>query len=1063
MSTPSDPSAIPEPKHHLLLKNAPELNPDAPVQSLARLGRELGPIYRFATPLETWIVVSSHELVAEACDQNRFDKSVNIALQQVRDFTRDGLFTAYTEEPNWSKAHRILMPAFGPLALRDYFDPMLDIADQMFTKWERFGPDSVIDVVDNMTRLTLDTIGLCAFGSRLNSFYQREMNPFVQAMVRALHEAEMRMQQLPIQTRLHWKAGRQYDTDVAFMRSFTSELLAKRRALPAEDWPRDLLTLLLTAKDPVTGEVLDDDNVQDQLVTFMIAGHETTSGLLTAALYLLARNPEQLERARAVADDVLGSEMPRFEQIAQLGYIDQVLRETLRLHPPVGVFGVYAKEDTTLAGRYPLTQGDILMLMSIMVHRDPAVWPDPDRFDPDRFAPDAQARIPAHAWKPFGNGQRSCIGSAFAIQEATLVLAMLLQRFEFWEPAPYELVIRETLTLKPQGFKIQARLRKPIQRGVTTKPEAAAAPAAQAAAAGHGTPLLLLYGSNSGASEAFARQIASDGATRGYATTVAPLDDYTGMLPTDGPLTIVTASYNGHPPDNAGKFYKWLSGVPSGSQAGVRYAVFGCGNRDWAATYQKIPKSIDAHLREAGAHAFMERGEGDARGDFFGDFDAWYEPYWDTLNTAFGVAASVVDTGPLYNVEVVSSSRAELIEEQKLDFATLAVNRELVDMSSPFGRSKRHIELSLPAGDTYAAGDYLAVLPVNHPELVGRAAHRFGVRTDSAMVLSSTRGAHAASLPTDRPITVEDLLGRYVELSAPATAKNVARLAEKSTSPPDAEKLAAIAADRDRYREEILHKRVSVLDLLEQYPSCELSFGEFLELLPAMRVRQYSISSSPRENPTQCSVTVAVVDAPAWSGRGQFHGTASSYLARRDPGDRLPVAIRTPNVPFHPPAANDTPVIMIGAGTGVAPFRCFIQERALRNAHGEDTGTGLLFFGCDNRDVDFLYREELDRWEKDGIVEVYPAFYRHSDGKPKPDGEVRFVQHRLWQERERVRAVLDEGAVVFVCGDGLHMAPAVRDTLTKIHQETANCSDEAADEWLQDMEHQSRYVPDVFA
>ncbi|HET6685210.1 MAG TPA: hypothetical protein VFH02_01650, partial [Jiangellaceae bacterium] len=96
-------------------------------------------------------------------------------------------------------------------------------------------------------------------------------------------------------------------------------------------------------------------------------------------------------------------------------------------------------------------------------------------------------------------------------------------------------------------------------------------------------------------------------------------------------------------------------------------------------------------------------------------------------------------------------------------------------------------------------------------------------------------------------------------------------------------------------------------------------------------------------------------------------------------------------------------------------------------------------------------------------VEVYPAFYRNSDGKPKPDGEVRFVQHRLWQERERVRAVLDQGAVVFVCGDGLHMAPAVRDTLTKIHQETANCSDEAADEWLQDMEDQSRYVPDVFA
>jgi cytochrome P450/NADPH-cytochrome P450 reductase len=918
MSKPSDPNTIPEPRHHLLLKNAPELNPDAPVQSLARLGHELGPIYRFATPLETWLVLNSHELVADACDENRFDKAIHRSLQEVRDFLHDGLFTAYTEEPNWGKAHRILMPAFSPMAMRDYFDYMVDIADQMFTKWERFGPESVIDVVDNMTRLTLDTIGVCGFGYRFNSFYQREMHPFVQAMVRTLQEAGQRMQQLPIQTRMHRDANRQYDADVAYMNSVTSELLAKRRSLAASDVPHDLLSLMLTAKDPVTGEGLDDQNIQDQLVTFIIAGHETTSGLLTGALYELMRNPEQLERARAVADDVLGSEMPRFEQIAHLGYINQILRETLRLHPPVGVFGVYAKEDTTLAGRYPVTQGEILMLMSIMVHRDPAVWPDPERFDPDRFAPDAQARIPDHAWKPFGNGQRSCIGYAFALQEATLVLAMLLQRFETSEPAPYKLVIRETLTLKPTGFKIQVRLRKPIQRGVTTQPEAVSAPTAKetAAAAGHGTPLLLLYGSNSGASEAFARQIANDGAARGYETTVAPLDDYTNMLPKDGPITIVTASYNGHPPDNAGKFFKWLSGAPAGSQAGVRYAVFGCGNRDWAATYQRVPTSIDDHLRQAGAHAFMDRGEGDARGDFFGDFEHWYAPYWDTLNAALGVAASVVDTRPMYSVEVVPSTRAKLRQEQQLDFATLAVNRELVDTSSPFGRSKRHIELSLPDGDSYAAGDYLAILPVNHPELIQRAARRFGVSTDDAMVLGSTRGAHAASLPTDRPIVIEDLLGRYVELSAPATAKNVARLAEKSVSPTDSAELAAIAGDRDRYREEILNKRVSVLDLLEQYESCELSFGEFLELLPAMRVRQYSISSSPRENPARCSVTVAVVDAPAWSGRGQFHGTASSYLGRRDPGDRFPVAIRTPNVPFHPPAANETPVIMIGAGTG---------------------------------------------------------------------------------------------------------------------------------------------------
>ncbi len=1029
------------------------------MQSLMRLARELGPIYRFATPLETWLVLSERELVADACDESRFDKSIHNALQQVRDFAGNGLFTAHTEDPKWGRAHRVLTPAFGPMALRNYFDDMVDIADQMCTRWERFGPDSVIDVVDNMTRLTLDTIGLCGFGYRFNSFYQREMHPFVEAMVRALHEALQRMQRLPVQSRLQLRARRQYDADVEYMRSVSSELVARRRALPADEAPHDLLSLMLTARDPVTGEGLDDANIQDQFVTFLIAGHETTSGMLSFALYLLLRHPEVLARARALSDEVLGSDMPRYEHLAQLGYIDQILRETLRLHPTAPIFGVYAREDTMLAGRYPVTRGDIIMILSPILHRDPTVWPDPERFDPDRFAPDAQASIPDHAWLPFGSGQRSCIGRAFALQEATLVLAMMLQRFEIWEPARYELVIKETLTMKPQGFKIQVRLRKPIQRGTTTKPAAAPQPAVNgsALATGHGTPLLLLYGSNSGASEAFARRIASDGAARGYDAKVAPLDDYTGLLSKDGAVTIVTASYNGQPPDNAARFHAWLSGAPAGSLASVRYTIFGCGNRDWAATYQAVPKNIEAHLDEAGAYAFMERGEGDASGDFFGDFEHWYAPYWDNLNSALGVAASVVDTAPLYSVEVVPSTRAELVQEQQLDLATLVVNRELVDMSSPLGRSKRHIEFDLPDGDTYASGDYLAVLPVNHPELVERAARRFGVRPDSAMVLRSSRGAMAASLPTDRPITVEELLGRHVELSAPATRKDVERLAGTSACPPHATELAAIAADRERYREEILIKRVSVLDLLQQYPSCELSFGEFLELLPAMRVRQYSISSSPRVNPARCSVTVAVVDAPAWSGHGQFHGTASSYLARRDPGDRVPVAIRTPNVPFHPPAANDTPVIMIGAGTGLAPFRGFIQERALRHAHGEPAGTGLLFFGCDHPDVDFLYRDELDRWEQDGIVEVFPAFYR------QPDGEIMFVQHRLWQERERVQALLDQGAVVFLCGDGRYMAPAVRETLTRIHQESAGCSDEAAGEWLLDMEHKGRYVPDVFA
>ncbi|KFA94151.1 bifunctional cytochrome P450/NADPH--P450 reductase [Archangium violaceum] len=1063
MSKPALSTNIPQPRPRPLLGNAPDIGSEIPLQNMMKLARQLGPIFRLSFPGASVQVIGSYELVADACDEARFEKMVTQALQNLRALGGEGLFTVETEDPRWGKAHRLLVPAFSPAAMRDYHDGMLDVADQMLTRWARFGPETDIHVSDDMTRLTLDTIALCGFSFRFNSFYQTQLHPFVDSMVRALEEAGNRTRRLPVQTQLMVRTRRQFEADTGFLRELTQQLIEKRRATRPDEAPRDILSLMLEAVDPLTGERLDDTNIRDQLVTFLIAGHETTSGLLSFALYYLLHYPEVLQKAQAEVDRVFGAETPRFEQVSQLQYIDQILRETLRLWPTAPAFSLHAKaHDTLLGGRYPVGPDDPLLVLIPMLHRDPAVWKDPERFDPERFAPEVRDSIPPHAWKPFGNGMRACIGRAFAMQEATLVLGMMLQRFHLSEPEPYKLRIRETLTLKPDGLKLRVRERKPASRPLAPRPTPRpAVPVSQPSqpsekAAAHGTPLLLLYGSNSGASEAFARRIASDGLARGYSARVSPLDEYTGKLPTEGAVFIVTASYNGKPPDNARAFHAWVSQLPEGSLKNVRYAVFGCGNKDWGDTYQAVPRHLDERLSAAGAQRLFARGEADARADFFGEFEQWYAPFWDGVGTALGVSSRQVASGPLFTVEVVPSASVELVRQNKLELATVVENRELVDMTSPFGRSKRHLVFKLPEGVTYAAGDYLAVLPENHPELVERAARRFGVRTDAAIVLRSTRGDQASSLPTGRPLSVQELLGRHVELSAPATRKDLERLAEKNPCPPHAMHLAALAQDAERYKKEILDKRVSVLDLLEQYDSCILSFGDFLELLPAMRVRQYSVSSSPLADATRCTLTVAVVDAEAWSGRGRFHGTCSSYLARLRPGEQAAVAVRTPNVPFYPPTSNATPIILVGAGTGLAPFRGFLQERALRHARGETAGPALLFFGCDHPDVDFLYRDELAKWEREGVVEVLPAFFR------QPDGDVTFVQHRLWKERARVKALLGQGALFFICGDGQRMAPAVRETLARLHQEAVGCSAEEATEWLSDMEKQGRLVSDVF-
>jgi len=237
-----------------------------------------------------------------------------------------------------------------------------------------------------------------------------------------------------------------------------------------------------------------------------------------------------------------------------------------------------------------------------------------------------------------------------------------------------------------------------------------------------------------------------------------------------------------------------------------------------------------------------------------------------------------------------------------------------------------------------------------------------------------------------------------------------------------------------------------------------VAFGSLLEMLPPLKPRQYSISSSPHWSPEHVTITVAVVTAPAWSGHGVFHGVASNYLANARPGMKVAVTARPSQAAFHLPDTLDTPIIMVGAGTGVAPFRGFLQERALRAAEeGQQPGDALLFFGCHHADEDFLYKDDLQLWESEGVVKLRMAF------SATPDGEVRHVQHRLWKDRAEVMSLMEKGARIYVCGDGRHMAPAVRETFGRMHQELTNCTPDQVQEWLTELEKSIRYSQDVFS
>jgi cytochrome P450 / NADPH-cytochrome P450 reductase len=1059
---------IPMPPKVPLFGHALAIDAQNSTQSLIRLVREHGPLTQIVLPGKRFVVVSSHELAAEVFDDDRFEKLVFAVLEHIREFAGDGLFTAHQHEPNWQKAHNILLPAFGMAAMREYHSMMGDIALQMVDRWDRLNPGEAVDIVDQMTRLTLDTIALCGFGYRLNSFYQREMHLFIESMLRCLCEANERTNRLTVENYLRALVDTPYRRDIAFINQLVDRIIAERKAHGrSEGQPRDLLELMLEGVDKATGERLDDINIRYQIVTFLIAGHETTSAMLSFALHYLTQHPDLLEKAQREVDRVLGADRearPSFAQIGELRYVQQVLKESLRLWPPAPAFTLTPKQDTLLGGRWAVRKGDALLVLTPALHRDPAAWgADAERFDPDRFTPEAEARRPATAFKPFGHGPRACIGRQFAMHEASLALALVLHRFDPIPQPGYTLRIRETPALKPDGLFLQMRRRRPSDeaprpaRLEAPRPARLEAPPAPSPHA-HGTPLLVLYGSNMGSAEALARKVAAAGEQRGYAARVAPLDSCEGGLSGEGVIVIVCASYNGKPPDNAARFCRWLEGVQARQLEGVRYGVFGCGNRDWASTFQAVPRWIDQRMVEAGATRLFERGEADASGgDFFGSFADWDEQLWPTLSARLGLPdAPAAPAGPAWTLAVVDDAvSSPLISELGAGLATVVENRELADTSDPQARSKRHIVLSLPEGMSYRAGDLLGIIPENAPELVERVCRRFGVPADARVVLRPNRAVPTA-LPLDRPVRLDALLSRLVEIQEPATRAQVALLAEHTRCPPEKKTLAALATP-EAYEAEVLKKRRSLLDLLELAPACELPLGSFLEQLPPLRPRFYSISSSPLASPATCSLTVGVVHGPTRSGSGVFQGVASSRLARLVAGDRLPVFVRAPNTPLRLPEDTRVPVLMICAGTGIAPFHGFLQERAALAARGASLGPAALFFGCRHPEIDYLYREELLSWEQAGIARVVPAF-----SMLDPERKV-YVQHRLLEEAESVWALIEAGGRIYLCGDGARMAPAVRQAIARIFMERTGSGVEAAEAWLGELEREGRYVADVWS
>lgn len=1060
--------SIPQPPTYGPLGNMPLIDASNPSISIGALAKKYGPIFRFTAPGFSTLIVSSPELVTEVCDVTRFDKYVFSELENARAFGGDGLFTSWTHEPNWRKAHNILLPTFGKQSMKGYHSMMVDIAQQLILKWERLNPLEPVDVADDMTRLTLDTIGLCGFNYRFNSFYRKDHDPFVQSMVRALDEAMHRSSRLKIQNMLMFNTKKRFEDDVQAMFTLVDQIITDRKA-NFQPGMTDLLARMLEGRDPESGEQLDTENIRHQIITFLIAGHETTSGLLSFTMYLLLKHPEVLKKAQLEVDEVIKNSTPSYEEVNQLKYIRMILNESLRLWPTAPGFEVYAKEDTVIGEGFHIPKGQNLSILLTLLHRDPTAWgEDAELFRPERFEDPAQ--VPNHAYRPFGNGERACIGMQFALYEATMVVGMIIKHFELIDFNNYQLQVKQTLTIKPDHFqmKIKPRLQK-THTNMDTNPQD---PTSYSTShfLGSGSletksfsateqiddrSLLVLYGSNLGTAEGIARHIFQTAHGYGIHALVAPLNDWKGKLPKGALVIIVTASYNGNAPHNASEFVEWLKTTGDHTEQGLRYAVFGCGDRSWSGTYQSVPRFIDDQLEAIGGNRLMPRGEADASSDIEQQTTTWLSQLWPLVLDTLGLQIDEIKSETLDKLHmhfVDEEPQIPNIRTYGAAYGTVLSNRELQATNS--GRSTRHIEISLPKNVHYMEGDHVGVLPKNRNTAIQRVLNRFSL-TGTETIQLSTDAHHLTHLPLDRSINVYELIQTCIEIQEPATRAQLQELAVHTVCPPHRRELEAMLDD-ERFSDYILGHRISMLDLLEQYEACELPFTRFLELLPPLKPRYYSISSSPYVQSEQISITVGVVRDRAWNGKGEYAGVASCYLAECIPGERVLLFVETPDSGFQLPTDPNLPIIMIGPGTGVAPFRGFLQARSAQKEQGKPLGEAHLFFGCRN-ESDYLYREELLQFEEEGIVKLHTAFSRR-------EGQSRiYVQDLIQMSKEQLMQLMNKKGKIYVCGDGSRMAPAVESILKEAYQKTENVGVEEAEQWLRQLQEEGRYVKDVWA
>ncbi|KAK7206977.1 NADPH cytochrome P450 oxidoreductase [Myxozyma melibiosi] len=610
---------------------------------------------------------------------------------------------------------------------------------------------------------------------------------------------------------------------------------------------------------------------------------------------------------------------------------------------------------------------------------------------------------------------------------------------------------------------------------------------------------VIFYGTQTGNSQDYAEKLAKEAhAKYGLRAMVADLEEYDYEtfvnFPEDKLSIFIMSSYGeGEPTDNAVSFFDFVTSespdfceqkdVPLQS---MRYAAFGLGNSTYE-HYNAVIHRVDESLTRLGATRLGPVGEGDdARGTAEEDFMAWKEQMWPEVSEAMHLQAHDVKYEPSFALLETTPAPDRLYLGEHSDDQLSQLSRSSYGPHNPFlapvveshelfaggDRNCLHFEVDLSGSNmTYQTGDHLAVWPMNPSEEVDRFLRVFGLleRRNDVFELEPIDGTVKVPFPT--PTTYDAAARYYVEICGAVSRQFMSTLAEFAPADtPLKASLTKLASDKDYFAEVVSHKYLNLAQLLESLTSTafEVPFTALIEGIRALQPRFYSISSSSLVQREKLSIT-AVVSTEDVGNATKFYGVNSNYLLavknemngekqqqgitysvsgpRERYGSKVPIYIRTSN--FRLPTNKSTPILMIGPGTGVAPFRAFVQEKAAQVKSGADIGKMLLFFGCRRADEDFIYQDE---WKEYGATlgdkfEMITAFSRQSAKKV-------YVQHRVAEYANEIMDVLGKGGYVYVCGD-VRMARDVQSTLIQI-------AGSNGEQLIRDLRKDNRYQEDVW-